>query len=156
MCYNIYVNKRNEVNEMRATGIIRRIDDLGRVVIPREIRKSMNIREGEPLEIYTDRGGCVIFKKYQNDNLAPIGESIVATLRANGITASVYNSDGDRVAGFGSPCVKVEELDEVAITIRDTDFDGISHGYILTDKELSDQGREMVKLLAQMASSYLS
>ena len=52
---------------MKATGIVRRIDDLGRVVIPREIRKSMNIREGDPLEIYTDRDGCVIFKKYQNE-----------------------------------------------------------------------------------------
>lgn len=141
---------------MRATGIVRRIDDLGRVVIPREIRKSMNIREGDPLEIYTDSEGCVIFKKYQNDRLAPIGESIVATLRANGITASVYNSDGDKVAGFGSPCVEVEELDKGAIVIRDIDLYGVSHGYILTNRELTDKGREMVKLLAQMASSYLS
>ena len=141
---------------MKATGIIRRIDDLGRVVIPREIRKTMNIREGEPLEIYTDRDGCVIFKKYQNDNLAPIAESIVATLRANHITASVYNSDGDKVAGFGSSCVKVEELEERAIVIRDNDLYGASFGYILVDKEITDKGREMVKLLAQMASSYLS
>jgi stage V sporulation protein T len=141
---------------MKATGIVRRIDDLGRVVIPREIRKSMNIREGDALEIYTDRDGCVIFKKYQNDNLAPIGESIVATLRANGITASVYNSDGDKVAGFGSACVEVEELDEKAIVIRDADPYGVSHGYILPPRELTDNGREMVKLLAQMASSYLS
>lgn len=141
---------------MRATGIVRRIDDLGRVVIPREIRKSMNIREGEPLEIFTDREGCVIFKKYQNNYLAPIGESIVATLRANNITASVYNSDGDKVAGFGSACVEIEELDERAVVIRDDDLYGISFGYILTDKELTDKGREMVKLLAQMASAYLS
>ena len=141
---------------MRATGIIRRIDDLGRVVIPKEIRKSMNIREGEALEIYTDRDGCVIFKKYQNDNLAPIGESIVATLRTNGITASVYNADGDKVAGFGSACVEVEELDEKAIVIRDDDLYGASHGYILPTGILTDKGREMVKLLAQMASSYLS
>lgn len=141
---------------MKATGIVRRIDDLGRVVIPREIRKSMNIREGDPLEIYTDRDGCVIFKKYQNDNLAPIGESIVATLRANNITVSVYNSDGDKVAGFGSPCVEIEELDEKAIVIRDDDLYSLSHGYILPSGILTDKGREMVKLLAQMASSYLS
>ena len=49
---------------MRATGIIRRIDDLGRVVIPKEIRRSLGIREGEPLEIFTDKDGMVIFKKY--------------------------------------------------------------------------------------------
>ena len=49
---------------MKATGIVRRIDDLGRVVIPKEIRRVMRIREGDPLEIYTDRDGSVIFKKY--------------------------------------------------------------------------------------------
>lgn len=49
---------------MRATGIVRRIDDLGRVVIPKEIRRTMRIREGDPLEIYTSIGGEVIFKKY--------------------------------------------------------------------------------------------
>lgn len=53
---------------MKATGIVRRIDDLGRVVIPKEIRRTMRIREGDPLEIYTDRDGEVIFKKY-----SPIG-----------------------------------------------------------------------------------
>ena len=54
---------------MKATGIVRRIDDLGRVVIPKEIRRTMKIREGEPLEIYTEAGGSVIFKKY-----SPAGE----------------------------------------------------------------------------------
>ncbi len=54
---------------MKATGIVRRIDDLGRVVIPKEIRRTMRIREGDPLEIYTSAGGEVIFKKY-----SPVGE----------------------------------------------------------------------------------
>ena len=54
---------------MKATGIVRRIDDLGRVVIQKEIRRTMRIREGDPLEIYTDGDGEVIFKKY-----SPIGE----------------------------------------------------------------------------------
>ena len=49
---------------MKATGIVRRIDDLGRVVIPKEIRRTMRIREGEPLEIFTDKEGGVIFRKY--------------------------------------------------------------------------------------------
>lgn len=49
---------------MRATGIIRRVDDLGRVVIPKEIRRTLGIKEGEPLEIYTDED-TVCFKKYQ-------------------------------------------------------------------------------------------
>ncbi len=54
---------------MKATGIVRRIDDLGRVVIPKEIRRTLRIREGDPLEIYTDTDGEVIFKKY-----SPVGE----------------------------------------------------------------------------------
>ena len=54
---------------MKATGIVRRIDDLGRVVIPKEIRRTLRIREGDPLEIFTDREGGVILKKY-----SPIGE----------------------------------------------------------------------------------
>jgi len=49
---------------MKATGIVRKIDDLGRVVIPKEIRKTMKIKVGDPLEIYTDHEGEVIFKKY--------------------------------------------------------------------------------------------
>ena len=54
---------------MKATGIVRRIDDLGRVVIPKEIRRTLKIRESEPLEIFTDRNGEIILKKY-----SPIGE----------------------------------------------------------------------------------
>ncbi len=49
---------------MKATGIVRRIDDLGRVVIPKEIRRTMRIREGDPLEIFTNNEGGVVFKKY--------------------------------------------------------------------------------------------
>ena len=54
---------------MKATGIIRKIDDLGRIVIPKEIRKTLRIKEGDPLEIFTDKNGEVILKKY-----SPIGE----------------------------------------------------------------------------------
>ena len=54
---------------MKATGIVRRIDELGRVVIPKEIRRTLRIREGDPLEIFTDKDGEVILKKY-----SPIGE----------------------------------------------------------------------------------
>ena len=54
---------------MKATGVVRRIDDLGRIVIPKEIRKILHIKEGDPLEIFTDREGGVILKKY-----SPIGE----------------------------------------------------------------------------------
>ncbi len=54
---------------LKATGVVRRIDDLGRIVVPKEIRKTLRIREGDPLEIFTDREGEIILKKY-----SPIGE----------------------------------------------------------------------------------
>lgn len=50
---------------MKATGIVRRIDDLGRVVIPKEIRRTLNIREGDPLEIFVGENGSVVFQKYE-------------------------------------------------------------------------------------------
>jgi AbrB family transcriptional regulator (stage V sporulation protein T) len=63
------VNTVKGGEKVKATGIVRRIDDLGRVVIPKEIRRTLKIREGDPLEIFVDRDGEVILKKY-----SPIGE----------------------------------------------------------------------------------
>lgn len=54
---------------MKATGVVRRIDDLGRIVVPKEIRRTMRIREGEPMEIFTGREGEIVLKKY-----SPMGE----------------------------------------------------------------------------------
>lgn len=72
---------------MKATGIVRRIDDLGRVVIPKEIRRTMRIREGDPLEIYTGNDGEVIFKKY-----SPLGEL--------GVFAAQYAEVLNKTAGY--------------------------------------------------------
>lgn len=71
---------------MKATGIVRRIDDLGRVVIPKEIRRTLRIREGDPLEIYTEKDGEVIFKKY-----SPMGE---LSDFASQIAETLYKSTG--------------------------------------------------------------
>ena len=81
---------------MKATGIVRRIDDLGRVVIPKEIRRTMRIREGDPLEIFTERDGEVIFKKYSpmgelSDFAGQICESLFKT---TGCTAAICDRDG--------------------------------------------------------------
>ena len=80
---------------MKATGIVRRIDELGRVVIPKEIRRTLRIREGDPLEIYTDRDGGVILRKY-----SPIGELsgfakeyTESLVRALGNTAVICDKD---------------------------------------------------------------
>lgn len=69
---------------MKATGIVRKIDELGRVVIPKEIRKGLRIREGDPLEIYTEKNGEIIFKKY-----APLGDLLeLATQYADTLHAT--------------------------------------------------------------------
>ena len=70
---------------MKATGIVRRIDDLGRVVVPKEIRRVLRIREGDPLEIYTGVAGEVILKKY-----SPIGElSQMAEIFAESVSSTL-------------------------------------------------------------------
>lgn len=83
---------------MKATGIIRRIDDLGRVVIPKEIRRSLRIREGDPLEIYTTKEG-VCFRKYSfiNEHALTASVSAVKALKRHGVRAEVYNMDGDPI-----------------------------------------------------------
>ena len=82
---------------MKATGIVRRIDDLGRVVIPKEIRRTMRIREGDPLEIYTDREGEVIFKKYSPiGELADFASQYAETLHKTG-SLSIIITDRDAV-----------------------------------------------------------
>ena len=73
---------------MKATGIVRRIDDLGRVVIPKEIRRTLRIREGDPLEIYTDPEGEVIFKKYSPvGEMSPFAAQYAEVLSKNGVFA---------------------------------------------------------------------
>ena len=105
---------------MKATGIVRRIDDLGRIVIPKEIRRTLHIRESDPLEIFTDREGEIILKKY-----SPIGE--MATF------AKQYAESLAQVSGH-------------AALICDKDqFIAISGGYkAFLGKEISKQLEEAI------------
>ena len=90
---------------MKATGIVRRIDDLGRIVIPKEIRRILHIREGDPLEIYTHTDGSVILKKY-----SPVGEmgaytEELAHSMNSALERSVLICDKDSVvAAVGGGC----------------------------------------------------
>lgn len=78
---------------MKATGIVRRIDDLGRVVIPKEIRRTLSIREGDPLEIYLDDGG-VVFKKYSVMGMNEDVVRIARTMASNaGFDIAIYDRD---------------------------------------------------------------
>lgn len=80
---------------MRATGVVRRIDDLGRIVIPKEIRRTMRMREGDPLEIFTGTDGEIIFKKYSiMAELSQFGQSYADALyKVSGLHCVVLDSD---------------------------------------------------------------
>ena len=104
---------------MKATGIVRRIDDLGRVVIPKEIRKTLRIREGDPLEIFTDRDGGVILKKYSPiEELSDFSKEYAESLQ-QAIGNIVLISDKDE---FISVCgiSKKEYLDKKVLENRKT------------------------------------
>lgn len=103
-----------EFFHMKATGIVRRIDDLGRVVVPKEIRRTLRIREGDPLEIFTDKEGEIILKKY-----SPMGElgGVVKELCqavAKASQRSVAICDRDSVIAVAGASAK--SLSEVSIS----------------------------------------
>lgn len=100
---------------MKATGIVRRIDDLGRVVVPKEIRRTLRIREGDPLEIFTDREGEIILKKY-----SPIGEM--------NLFAKQYAESLAQVTGY-----------TVCITDRDQTIAASGGGKSLLNKSISSR-----------------
>ena len=82
---------------MRATGIVRRIDSLGRIVIPKEIRRTMQIREGDSLEIYVESGGDIILKKYSTiDELGKYAQNY-ANLLSKIVNIPVIILDRERV-----------------------------------------------------------
>lgn len=89
---------------MKATGIVRRIDDLGRVVIPKEIRRTLRLREGTPLEIFTDREGEIILKKYSPmmELTAFAGQYADAMAQSTGLIVCITDRD-QVVAVAGAP-----------------------------------------------------
>jgi len=95
---------------MKATGIVRRIDDLGRVVIPKEIRRTMRIREGDPLEIYTSNDGEVIFKKYSAINEMSENASQVSDIMFRLASCPVIIFDRDHVVAVSG--VSKKEFNE--------------------------------------------
>ena len=89
---------------MKATGLVRRVDDLGRIVIPKEIRRTLKIREGDPLEIYTEKDGGVIFRKYSPmGDLQDFAAQICDAIGTNtGLVAAVSDRDSI-IALHGAP-----------------------------------------------------
>ena len=113
---------------MKATGIIRRMDDLGRVVIPKEIRRAMKIREGDPLEIYTDNNGTVCFRKY-----SPLGEYDLDTIKRICDTSlgtlgyTLYDRDGCSLIPKGTNEIDVNDKLPANICIIRADGDVIGY-----------------------------
>ena len=96
---------------MKATGIVRRIDDLGRVVIPKDIRKTLRIRYGDPMEIYIDKDGGVILKKYSPvGDLSEFATQICEALYKSGNCVAAVCDRETVIACFGVP--KKELIDK--------------------------------------------
>lgn len=148
---------------MKATGIVRRIDDLGRLVIPKEIRRTMRIHEGDPFEIYID-DECVCFRKYSMLNdIEKEKQHAMQALKECGILCALYDNNGTLVSGtnifngyvpmlFDSfPWLdKEKEVAVLPITVK-----GLTYGYLVfrnNDKAVED----MVLLVAKMLEIALS
>lgn len=145
---------------MKATGIVRRIDDLGRVVIPREIRRSLKIREGDPLEILIEKN-CVCFKKYST--LGSFSEDILRVAqdmaqRTFNHQIAIYDRDS-KVSGPNSYSSYVDESWEDNST--SFEYEGMGVYPIVSDGELygyiccpeSDMSAEMTMIACYLSAA---
>lgn len=125
---------------MKTTGIIRRIDDLGRVVIPKEVRRNLGIREGDALEIYTE-GRAVCFVKYSAlDNMTEKVQPIVEGLNEIGILCALYDNCDCKICGDkNAPSeLKYDDFNPYYYDIR---VNGDFIGFLAVANELSDDKR---------------
>ena len=145
---------------MKATGIVRRIDDLGRVVIPKEIRRGMGVREGDPLEIYVGNKGEVIFKKYSPNNTNDVVVYLVNSARALGFDIGVYDDIGAWLGGsrFGSVNERISIDDEKKELIPIADDGVYDRAFLFIKVVKTPNGKtiETIKALAQMACVMLN
>ena len=118
---------------MKATGIVRRIDDLGRVIIPKEIRRSLKIREGDPFEIYIDENGGVVFRKY---SLLGMSDDVLRTAKLMakfaGVEIAIYDTDCKLIGDKSYPVNIPEAWDDF---YKPMQFDNYTVYPILCDGE---------------------
>ena len=134
---------------MKATGIVRRIDDLGRVVIPREIRKSLRIKEGDPLEIFTTREGEVVFKKYNYADETDWDKAKAIVKALTDLPFALYDNYGDiqRYTKMGMP--NYYDNKEGAIYNHESDI----VGFIYFDADiLTEDVKKIIKVLKEFFS----
>lgn len=138
---------------MKATGIVRRIDDLGRVVIPKEIRRSMRIKEGDPLEIFTTREGEVVFKKYNyaDEHDWAKAKAIVKALHPD-LQFALYDGWGDKQTATNvkfPQSIEFEDFDDREIKNNECD----TIGYIEVDSDiLTEDVEKIIKVLKEFFS----
>ena len=145
---------------MKATGIIRRIDDLGRVVIPKEIRRTLKIREGDPLEILIEKN-CVCFKKYStlglfSEDILRVAQDMAQRTFKHQI--AIYNRDS-KISGPNSYSSYVDESWEDNST--SFEYEGMGVYPIISDGELygyiccpeSDMGAEMTMIVCYLSAA---
>ena len=138
---------------MKATGIVRRIDDLGRVVIPREIRKTLRIKEGDPMEIFTTRDGEVVFKKYHyaDEHDWAKAKAIVKALHPD-LQFGLYNDWGEKQTATNvkfPQSIEFEDFDDREI--KNNEGDPI--GYIEVDSDiLTEDLEKIIKVLKEFFS----
>ena len=138
---------------MKATGVVRRIDDLGRVVIPREIRKTLRIKEGDPLEIFTTNDGEVVFKKYNyaDEHDWEKAKAIVKALHPD-LQFALYDHWGDKQTATlrkFPQSIEFENFDDREIKNNECD----TIGYIEVDSDiLTEDLKKIIKVLKEFFS----
>lgn len=141
---------------MIATGIVRRIDDLGRVCIPKEIRKRVKIKEGDPLELYVTREGEVIFKKYQ-----PVEEpdwikakAIISAMYPD-LQFGLYNDWGEKQTATKATLPPSVDTDEdYNCVILNNEGDEIGYIYFENDAVEPEQRLRCAKVLREFFSEF--
>ena len=134
---------------MKATGIVRRIDDLGRVVIPKEIRRTMRIKEGDPLELFTTREGEVVFKKYQPfEEMDWVKAKAIISAMYPDLHFGLYNDLGERQTATSMRFATSINCDDYIFDdkeIKNSENDTI--GYIDFDGDITFDDLEKIKKL---------
>lgn len=122
---------------MRATGIVRRVDDLGRVVIPKEVRRTLRIKEGDPLELFTTKEGEVVFKKYQPfEEMDWVKAKAIVSAMYPDLQFGLYNDYGEKQTATNVTLPRTIEIDdfyEEEQSIITSEMDTI--GYIVFDSD---------------------
>ena len=135
----------------KTIGIVRRIDDLGRVVIPRELRKMLDIREGDPLNIQiTDKE--IIISKYQPTKLLEAAKNVVEVLASSGIGVTAYDVYEKKIAGDGDDVANLTEVQEskLVYTIGEDEEQCV---YIVADKMIIPmEERLIIEAVIEMAN----